>query len=316
MKYIAPAWLKGAHAQTIWPLLIKGRMPLLQRQRWQTPDQDFIDVDFLPTRQDAPLLVLFHGLEGSSRSHYARSLMREIAGCGWNGAVVHFRGCSGEPNRLLRAYHSGDADEIDWILRRFAIKFPGVARYAAGVSLGGNALLCWLGSRGDAAAEIVSRAAAISAPVDLTASGLHLGRGFNRLYTRYFLRTMQPRARLKAAQFPDRFNADKASQATSLAQFDDAFTAPLHGFKGYQDYWQSASAKAYLKHIKVPTLILHALNDPFMPVEALPTQKELAPSVHLELPREGGHVGFVTGAFPGRLDWMPKRLLHYFGHNK
>lgn len=316
MKYTAPAWLRGAHAQTIWPLAIKGPMPPFRRKRWKTPDDDFIDVDFLPAQPDQPLVVLFHGLEGSSRSHYARSLMREVAKRGWNGAVVHFRGCSGEPNRLPRAYHSGDANEIDWILRRFARRFPEVPRYAAGVSLGGNALLCWLGTRRQEAARLISKAAAVSAPVDLSASGQHLGRGFNRLYTRYFLHTMKPRARHKASQFPGRFDLDRASRARNLAQFDDAFTAPLHGFKGHEDYWKKASAKQHLKYIAVPTLLLHALNDPFMPVEALPGQREISSLVRLDFPREGGHVGFVTGAFPGRLDWMPKRLLRYFEHAK
>lgn len=316
MKYTAPAWLKGAHAQTIWPLAIKGEMPAFVRKRWKTPDDDFLDVDFLPDQPGQPLVILFHGLEGSSRSHYARSLMHEVAERGWNGAVAHFRGCSGEPNRLPRAYHSGDANEIDWILRRFARKYPDVPRYAAGVSLGGNALLCWLGTRRHHAAELLTRAAAVSPPVDLAASGHHLGMGFNRIYTRYFLSTMQQRAREKAAQFPGRFDAGRAARARTLAQFDDAFTAPLHGFRGFEDYWKRASARQYLRHIALPTLLLHALNDPFMPVAALPDRAEISKHVRLDFPKEGGHVGFVTGPFPGRLDWMPKRLLRYFEHAK
>lgn len=316
MKYAAPAWLKGAHAQTIWPLAIKGEMPPLRRKRWKTPDDDFIDLDFLPGRADQPLVILFHGLEGSSRSHYARSLMREVHARGWNGVVVHFRGCSGEPNRLPRAYHSGDHNEVDWILRRFARKYPDVPRYAAGVSLGGNALLCWLGTRREEARGLISRAAAVSAPVDMLAAGHHLGEGFNRIYTRYFLSTMRPRARQKAESFPGRFDIHKALKARNLAQFDDAFTAPLHGFKGVEDYWKRASARPLLSAIAVPTLMLHALNDPFMPVEALPSRCEVSPQVRLDFPAEGGHVGFVTGPFPGRLDWMPKRLLRYFEHAK
>lgn len=310
--YVAPAWLLGAHFQTIWPLAIRGPMPDLARARWETPDGDFIDVDSLPRREGRPLVVLFHGLEGSSRSHYARSLMHELAARGWNGAVVHFRGCSGEPNRLARAYHSGDAEEVDWVLRRFATSFPGVPRHATGVSLGGNALLCWLGTHSAAAGELLTSAASVSAPLDLHAAGLHLARGFNRVYTRYFLHTMRPRAAIKARRFPGSFDASKAAQAKDLAQFDDAFTAPLHGFSGFEDYWRRASAKPLLVRIALPTLLLHALNDPFMPSASLPRQEEASAAVQLEYPREGGHVGFVTGAFPGRLDWLPKRLLRFF----
>lgn len=312
MQYVAPSWLKGGHAQTIWPLAIKGDLPAMRRKRWKTPDDDFIDVDFLPRQADQPLVILFHGLEGSSRSHYARSLMREVAARRWNGAVVHFRGCSGTPNLLPRAYHSGDANEVDWIMRRFAKKYPGVARYATGVSLGGNALLCWLGTRGEEASGLVTRAAAISAPLDLYASGYRLGEGFNKVYTRYFLHTMRPRAAEKAARFPGRFDAKKARRARSLAEFDDAYTAPLHGFKGVEDYWRRASSKPLLRSITVPTLVLNAKNDPFLPDTALPGARQVSPFVRLEQPEEGGHVGFVTGPFPGRLDWMPKRVLHYF----
>lgn len=311
--YEAPAWIRGAHFQTIWPLAIRGAMPALLRTRWETPDGDFIDVDSLPRQEGQPLVVLFHGLEGSSRSHYARSLMQELAARGWNGAVVHFRGCSGEPNRLPRAYHSGDADEIDWVLRRFAAIFPDVPRHAVGVSLGGNALLCWLGTRGTGAREWLTAAASVSAPLDLHAAGLHLARGFNRVYTRYFLHTMRPRAAIKAIRFPGSFDAAKVAGAGSLAEFDDAFTAPLHGFDGYEDYWRRASAKPLLGGIAVPTLLLHALNDPFMPAGCLPREHEVAAAVSLEYPPEGGHVGFVSGAFPGRLDWLPKRLLAHFG---
>lgn len=316
MKYTAPAWLKGAHAQTIWPLAIQGALPPLRRKRWKTPDDDFIDVDFLPHQEDQPLVILFHGLEGSSRSHYARSLMREVMARGWNGVVVHFRGCSGSPNRLPRAYHCGDADEVDWILRRFARKFPDVPRYAAGVSLGGNALLCWLGSRRDEAGKLISRAASVSAPVDMLAAGHHLDRGFNKLYTRYFLATLRPRAAHKAAQFPGRFDSEKARRARNLAQFDDAYTAPLHGFKGAEDYWRRASANRVLGSITLPTLLLHARNDPFLPIEAFPSSGEISRHVRVDLTKEGGHVGFVSGKFPGQLDWMPKRLLRYFEHAK
>lgn len=312
MKYVAPAWLKGAHAQTIWPLLIKGPQPDLRRKRWKTPDEDFIDVDFLPHREGKPLVVLFHGLEGSSQSHYARALMRLLQEEEWNGAVVHFRGCSGEPNRLPRAYHSGDADEIDWILRRFARKYGGVPRHAVGFSLGGNALLCWLGTRREAAQNLLSRAAAISAPLDLTAAGHHLAQGFNKVYTRHFLSSMKRNAARKATAFPGLIDMQQIRRARTLEDFDEAFTAPLHGYRSAEDYWRRASSKPLLGAIRLPTLVLNARNDPFMPPHALPGPEQVSKYVRLELPHEGGHVGFVTGSFPGRLDWLPQRLLRFF----
>jgi uncharacterized protein len=312
MQYHPPGWLKSGHTQTIWPLLIKGEQPALHRKRWKTPDDDFIDVDFLAPQEGQPLVILFHGLEGSSRSHYARSLMREVTARRWNGAIVHFRGCSGEPNLLPRAYHSGDANEIDWILRRFAKLFADIPRYAVGVSLGGNALLCWLGSRGKGAEAVVGRAAAISAPLDLIASGNHLAHGFNTVYTQYLLRTMRQRAAYKAKRFPGSFDAKGAIHARTLEEFDNAYTAPMHGFADANDYWRRASSKPLLRSIEVPTLVLNARNDPFLPSSALPKPNQVSSYVRLEQPEEGGHVGFVTGPFPGKLDWMPKRVLHYF----
>jgi len=314
MQYQAPKWLPNGHLQTIWPLAIKGRMPSMKRSRWNTPDGDFIDIDFLRgagTRK-VPLLVLFHGLEGSSRSHYARALMRQVSDQGWNGAVVHFRGCSGSPNKLGRAYHSGDADEIDWIMRRMADKYKDGPIYAVGVSLGGNALLCWLGRRREEAFKLVTKAAAVSTPLDLTASGMTLQKGFNKIYTRHFLKSMRRTAAEKAERFPGLFDAQRAQRAKTLFEFDDAFTAPVHGFKNVNDYWQRSSSKPLLTQIAVPTLIINAKNDPFLPRSALPRKREVSRHVTLELTEEGGHVGFVSGTFPGNLNWLPDRLIRYF----
>lgn len=318
--YRAPAWLPGGHAQTIYPLLIKPVARPYRRERWETPDKDFIDLDWndatgpVPTNDQTPLVVLFHGLEGSSNSHYARALMNALAAVGWSGAVVHFRGCSGEPNRLPRAYHSGDSEEIDWILRRFRHQYPNRALYAAGVSLGGNALLKWLGERESSAASVIDAAAAISAPLDLTACGHHLGRGFNRVYAEHFLRSLKPASVAKLKRFPGLFDQRRLDLARSLYEFDDVVTAPLHGFAGVDDYWRRASSKPWLPAIRVPTLVLNALNDPFLPSHALPRMNQVSSAVKLENPREGGHVGFVTGSIPGKLDWLPQRLLHFFQH--
>lgn len=313
--YRAPRWLPGGHAQTLWPLLIKAAPPACRRERWDTPDGDFIDLDWIDALENvsgAPLLLLFHGLEGSSASHYAVALLAKLHEQGWAGGVAHFRGCSGEPNRLPRAYHSGDSAEIDWILRRLRREHPQRRLYAAGVSLGGNALLKWLGEQGAAAAGVVDAAAAISAPLDLTACGHHLGRGFNRIYTRHFLRTLKPGAAAKLVRFPGLFDEARMACARNLHDFDDAVTAPLHGFRDVGDYWLRASAKPLLPGIRVPTLLLNARNDPFLPPHVLPQAGEVSAAVTLDQPLEGGHVGFVSGAWPGRLDWLPRRLLHFF----
>lgn len=310
--YQAPAWLPGGHAQTLWPLLIKPAPLKLRRERWPTPDGDFIDVDHLDGPPGGPLLVLFHGLEGSARSHYALSTAQACKKAGWRLALPHFRGCSGEMNRRPRAYHSGDSDEIDWILRRLQVANGGRPLHAAGVSLGGNALLKWAGERGDAASKLVTGVVAMCAPLDLAACGHHLARGFNRVYTQHFLTTLKAISRARLRQFPGLFDEAKMLQAINLYQFDDAVTAPIHGFAGADDYWRRASAKPWLQSIAVPTLAVNPKNDPFLPTSYLPSAAEVSTSVRLEQPAGGGHVGFVSGNFPGNLDWLPQRLLHFF----
>lgn len=312
--YRPPAWLPGGHAQTLWPLLIKPRAPRLRRERWTTPDGDFIDVDHLDGPTDAPLLVLFHGLEGSSRSHYAISTARACRDIGWRLVLPHFRGCSGELNHRPRAYHSGDSAEIDWILARLHQAEQGRPLHAAGVSLGGNALLKWAGEQGSAAAARVSGIAAVCPPLDLAACGHHLAHGFNRLYTEHFLSTLKAVSVARLRRFPGLFDETRMRRARTLHQFDDAVTAPVHGFAGADDYWARASAKPWLASITVPALIINPLNDPFLPARHLPTRPDVGPRVLLEQPSAGGHVGFVSGPFPGRLDWLPQRLLHFFLH--
>lgn len=201
--YRAPRWLPGGHAQTIYAALFAPVGSVrYARERWTTPDGDFVDVDRVAGEPRAPLVVLFHGLEGGSASHYARAFMGAISRRGWRGAVPHFRGCSGEPNRLARAYHSGDSAEIDWMLRRFRGEAGAAALFAAGVSLGGNALLKWAGERAGEARAVVSAVAAVSAPLDLVEAGDALGRGFNILYARHFLATLKRKSAAKLAQYP------------------------------------------------------------------------------------------------------------------
>lgn len=322
MKYEAPSWLPGGHAQTIWPALFarrtRGPRPQYRRERWTAPDGDFVDVDFLaPDAADAegrepqPLLVLFHGLEGSSRSHYAEAFAEAARERGWGFAVPHFRGCSGEINRAPRAYHSGDHEEIAWLLGRFAQAqtAPAGGRaplWAVGVSLGGNALLRWAAECGAGAAACVDAVASVCAPLDLAAGGHAIGQGFNRqVYTRMFLRTMVPKALAKLAQYPGLFDRAALLAARDLHDFDNVFTAPLHGFRDADDYWRRASALPLLPRVRVPALVVNAINDPFVPASSLPRPAQVGPLVTLWQPMQGGHVGFAQGGWPGHVRGFP-----------
>ena len=282
-----------------------------RRERWELPDGDFLDLDWLNGPAESPLVVLFHGLEGSSRSHYALALMAALRDQGWRGVVAHFRGCSGEPNRLPRAYHAGDSETIGAVLAHLGPLAGQAPIYAVGVSLGGNALLKWLGEAGADAGRLVHRTAAVSAPVDMVAAGHALDRGFNRVYARHFLDSLKAKMRAKRQTHPDLLNGVDLEGIHSLHAFDERVTAPLHGFLGAEDYWRRSSAKPWLPAIAVPTLILHALNDPFLPPEALPDSTAVAGQVRLDYWAEGGHAGFMTGPFPGRLDWLPRRLIAF-----
>jgi predicted alpha/beta-fold hydrolase len=316
--YRAPGWLAGAHAQTIWPAFLPLPAVRSRRERVTTADRDFWDFDwFDPPRPDpgSPLVVLFHGLEGSSRSHYAQAMMAALAEIGWRGVIPHFRGCGGEPNLLPRAYHSGDHEEIGAMLA--AIRERVDARttiHAAGVSLGGSALLNWLGRAGSAARDVLVSAAAVSTPLDLTAAGRDIDRGFNRVYAWHFLATLRPKSRAIARRFPGLLDEARLWRAFSMYAFDEAVTAPLHGFAGTLDYWSRASSKPWLDRVALPTLVLNARNDPFVPGASLPAAGEVSRSVLLEQPEEGGHCGFMVGPFPGRLTWLPQRLLQFFRH--
>ena len=314
--FVPAAWLRNPHAQTIYASCFAPRPAVrFRRERWITPDEDFIELDWLERAPSSgadirPLVVLFHGLEGSSRSHYARTVMHAVDARGWPGVVVHFRGCGGEPNRLPRAYHSGDVAELDWILHRLRQRHAG-ALCTVAVSLGANVLLKWLGERAAAAQDTVAVACAVSAPLDLVAAGNALDRGFNRVYGWNFLRTLKKKSQAKLAQYPALGDARTIRGARTLRSFDDHVTAPWHGFLDAEDYWTRASSKPWLKHIAVPTLVLNARDDPFLPEHALPDRDDASAAVTLEFPSHGGHVGFVAGRFPGTLDWLPQRLLRF-----
>jgi len=302
VPYDAPWWLPGGHLQTIFAALAPAPRVAFRRERWDTPDGDFIDLDWAEPKENAgngPLIALFHGLEGSSASPYARAIAVQALSMGWRCVVPHFRGCSGELNRLPRAYHSGDSAELDWILQRLG------ASYAVGISLGGNALLKLLGEKG---ANIgVRKAVAISAPLDLAAAGGSLDRGLSReIYTRIFLGTLKKKTFEKIRRQQISVDAARLRKARTFWEFDDTVTAPLHGFLGADDYWARSSSGPWLAKIRVPALVINARNDPFMPESALDSIGEVPANVVLEFPRSGGHAGF-----PGRNRWLARRVLEF-----
>ena len=307
--YRAPRWLANPHLHTIYGSLLVGSPRVdYRRERWEAPDGDFVDVDHVDAPPGAPWVVLFHGLEGSSASPYARMLMHRVGQRGWRGTVMNFRGCSGEPNRLPRAYHSGDWQEVDWVLARIASRAGGAPVHAAGVSLGGNALLKWLGEKGEAARGTVASAAAVSAPLDLMAAGAALGEGFSLLYAKHFLATMKRPPPDNHAGFPGSFDYARMRRSRTLREFDDVVTAPLHGFRDTDDYWTRASSKPLLRRIAVPTLVLNAQDDPFVPADCLPAAHEVGRWVTLWQPAHGGHVGFAQGRFPGHVQTLPEAV--------
>jgi uncharacterized protein len=326
LNYAAPWWLPGGDLQTIWPALYArrgfGPHAAYRRERWMTPDGDFLDVDWLehpvraepfdPStgsgRTDVPLLVLFHGLEGSSRSHYAQAFAEFAKERGVAYAVPHFRGCSGELNHAPRAYHSGDYEEIGWILERLRARHNG-PMIAIGVSLGGNALMRWAAESGAEAGKFADAVAAVCSPIDLAAGSAAIARGFNRVvYTGMFLRSMKPKALAKLSQHPGLFDGERLMAARDLYEFDDIFTAPLHGFRDAREYYARASAKPHLHRIRIPALVLNALNDPFVPARSLPAQSEVGKHVTLWQPAEGGHVGFPDAWIKGHVRRMPDEV--------
>lgn len=304
-------WLPGAHLQTLYPYLARRhRPPPLRRERVELPDGDFIDVDWGPD-YDAPLVLLLHGLEGSIRSHYAAGLMHSLDQCGFQVALMNFRGCSGEPNRLPRSYHSGDTADLDFLVRRLHQRHPGRSLYLVGISLGGNVLLKWLGENPEQA--FVQKAVAVSVPFELNKAALRLQTGLSRLYQYYLLRKLRRSIRLKAQRMHLPVNVGELDGLKSFRAFDDRVTAPLHGFAGVDDYYRRSSCRPFVAMIKTPTLLLQALDDPFMTPDVVPAGSEVGPGVTLELSKRGGHVGFIAGAWPWKVRfWLDERICRAF----
>jgi predicted alpha/beta-fold hydrolase len=304
-------WLHGAHAQTIWAAMLRRRPAIsFRRERLELADGDFIDLDWTPNDSKAPLVLVLHGLEGSSRSNYICGLLTACMQRGWRGVVLHFRGCSGEPNRLARSYNAGVSADLDEVINHLRRRDPGVRLTAVGYSLGGNVLLKWLGEQGERAA--LRAAAAVSVPFLLEGVASRMREGFSRLYQRYFLNSMLSNYRAKFERIttlPPPLAFDQLGRLNDFYSFDDHITAPLHGFSDARDYYTRSSCRQYLHAIRRPTLIVHALDDPFMTTAVLPNPDELANDVMLELSEYGGHVGFVGGRWPWRAQfWLEQRI--------
>lgn len=304
-------WCRGAHLQTLWPNRIRRRPDVaLVRERFELPDGDFLDVDWTPGA-GGPIVLILHGLQGSSRSIYARGLLRAMAARGWRGALMHFRGCSGEPNRLPRSYHSGDTGDLAHVVARLREREPTTSIAAIGVSLGGNVLLKWLGEIRERAP--LAAAVAVSVPFLLRHAADRLQTGLSRIYQWSMLRCLRQAVKEKYRQVALPLNIERLSALRCFRDFDEHVTAPLHGFRGAEHYYEAASCRRYLASIAVPTLLIQARDDPFMHPAVIPEPHELASCVTLELYDSGGHVGFVAESWPWRPRyWLEERIPHYF----
>lgn len=346
--YRAPRWASNAHVQTVVASRLSKKPPVIYRRAiWESPDKDVLAVDTVDhvpdinaganvaaidaghkhplkdasrlvgsnTQAAAPPeaihLVLFHGLEGSAQSHYSLAIMHEASRLGWGASVVHFRGCGGLRNQKPRAYHSGDSQEIDWILRRFRLQHTGPL-VAVGISLGANALLKWLGEQGEAASRVVDASVGICPPQDLRAGAYALAKGLNLMYMRYFLHSLIPNALERLERFPGLYDRQSIINAKTFIEFDEYVTAPLHGFESAEHYWASSSCGPWLEAIRSPCLVINPLNDPFVPADSLRNPSGLHRNLKLVYPRDGGHVGFIEGGIPASIGWMPSAICSWF----
>ena len=320
----SPAWwLPNPHLQTLWGKLL--RRPEIQPtvvERLDTPDNDFVDIHHLEAPDGAPLLVLLHGLEGTIRSHYIQGLLAQARARGWRAAVLIFRSCSEEMNRSQRFYHSGETTDIALALDHLSRKFPSSDIVLAGTSLGGNVLLKYLGEQGNGVSTRIKGAVAVSVPFDLSKSSGHINRGFARVYQRHFLRSLRRKAIAKLERYPDLVSAERLLEANTMFDFDNCFTAPVHGFLGAEDYYTRSSSIGWIDRVRVDTLLLSAVDDPFLPSQVLDEVRKRAQGnalLELEFTRNGGHVGFV-GGHPFKPDYYLERrtgdfLAHQLGRS-
>jgi len=294
--YVAPFWLRGGHAQTIYPALFR-RVPWItrERERIETPDGDFLDLDWARERGTGRVAILAHGLEGNSRNAYVQGMATALARRGWDVVAWNCRGCSGEPNRLLRSYHSGATEDLAAVVDHVLAG----GRYAAvglvGFSLGGNITLKYLGDLGAEINPRVKCAAAFSVPCDLASSSQALESRANRLYMDRFMVDLRTKIRAKMRMFPGELNGDGLDAIRTFRAFDGAYTAPLHGYRDAEDYWARASSRPVLGRIAIPTLLVNARNDPFLPPGCFPEEEARASACfHFEAPVTGGHIGFTS----------------------
>jgi predicted alpha/beta-fold hydrolase len=302
--YVPAWWIRGGHAQTMWGKFFRPRPSLpTRRERWETPDGDFIELHRLDARAGAPRLLFLHGLEGTIRSHYVSGFFTEAQRRGWAADLLLFRGCGDEPNRGPRFYHSGETSDLAFALERVEAETPDRPILLAGVSLGGNVLLKYLGERDGKLSPRIRGAAAVSVPFDLEKGARFISEGFSRVYDRHFLRTLRRKALAKLEQYPKLFNPAELEQARSIYEFDDAVTAPVHGFESAHDYYTRSSSLGFLERVHIPTLLLSAVDDPFLPSSVLDEVRAIAKrnrSLTVEFPERGGHVGFIVGRIPWR----------------
>jgi predicted alpha/beta-fold hydrolase len=310
-SFQAAWWCRSAHLQTIWPYLVRGRPRIaLHRERLELPDGDFLDLDWTGDKPESPIVLVLHGLEGSSRSKYAAGLLCAVQQRGWRGAVMHFRGCSGEPNRLARGYHSGETGDLAYVVNLLRAREPDVPLFVVGYSLGGNALLKWLGEQGTNAR--VDAAVAVSVPFLLNRAADRMEKGLSRIYQWELMQRMRRSVLAKSERIALPIDIENVPRLRTFREFDDGVTAPLHDFAGVDDYYRRASARQYLGGVTVSTLVIHSLDDPFMSTDAVPTAQELSSTTTLELYPHGGHVGFVSGALPWRPRyWLEQRIPDY-----
>lgn len=315
--YSPPWWLRGSHAQTIWGKVLRNRRELqLSRRMFPTPDGDDLELYSLPEIASAPHIVLLHGLEGSLNSHYVNGVLSAAADARFNAHAMMFRSCGSGTNRTKRFYHSGETGDMRGVVDFLAAEHPSSPLFLAGVSLGGNVLLKFLGEAPERVPANVVAAVAASVPYDLSRSAEAINSGFSRMYQRFFLRTLKAKAARKAERFADLPSAKEISQVRTMTEFDDLVTAPLHGFSGAEDYYSRSSAIRFLSGIRIPTLLLSAFDDPFLPsdvLESVAKEAEGNRALHIEFHRRGGHAGFVAGRFPWRPDYyMDRRIIEFF----
>jgi predicted alpha/beta-fold hydrolase len=308
-SFHAPGWMPGAHAQTIGGRLLRRTAGVsFRKERLETPDGDFLDLEYtsvegLPLPEDAPLVLKLHGLEGSAHSGYSVQLARALAGRGVRSVGLNFRSCGGEMNRTARFYHSGETGDLAFALDHLLRTTPAGRLGALGFSLGGNVLLKYLGETGEAARRQLKAAVAVSVPYDLAACADRMNEGASRVYASFFLRSLRAKVRAKEAQLASLCSVDQVLRARRVRDFDEALTAPVHGYAGAEDYYRRSSAAQFLGAIAIPTLLIHSLDDPIAIPESIPHRAIAAnPKLSTAFTATGGHVGFVHGPGP----WAPR----------